>query len=84
MISPSAKRGRMVCSTIVGARGLVEQRLGARVHLGVLQIVDDFADLLADGGSTGLAGGENGIAHLAQVFDEIGDVGGLTGAFRAF
>jgi len=68
----------------LGARRLVEQRLGARMHLHVLQVVDHFPDLLADGRAARLARGKNGVSLLAQELDEMGNVRGLAGAFGAF
>jgi hypothetical protein len=54
------------------------------VHFSILQIVDHFTDLLADRSPARFAGGENGVALLAQVFDKVRDVRGLAGAFGAF
>jgi hypothetical protein len=40
--------------------------------------------LLADGGAAWFAGREDSMSLLAQVFDEIGDVGCFARAFGAF
>ena len=68
----------------LGARSLVEQRLGAGVHFGVLQAVENLAHLLADGGAARFTGGEDGEALFAQEFHQGRDVGGLAGAFGSF
>jgi len=44
---------------------------------------DDIADLLADLGAAGLAGGNDRAADLLQVLGEVGDLRGLAAAFGA-
>jgi len=50
---------------MLGARRLEEQRLGARVHGGIFEIVDHGADLLANWRSPRVARGQHIIAQLA-------------------
>ena len=61
----------------LGARGLVEESLGARMHLHVFQIMDHFPNLLANGRAAWLARGEYDMSLLAEVFHEVRDVRGL-------
>jgi len=54
------------------------------MHLRILQIMQNVAYLLADGCAPRLARGEYGMSLFTAVFRELGEMGCLAGAFRAF
>ena len=79
------KRGRDDLAHQLRAGGGEEQQLGLGTHLVALGVVDDdVADLLADLGAAGLAGGDDVLAGLLQMGREQGNLGGFAAAFGAF
>ncbi len=69
----------------LGAAGGEEEEFGLRHEIVAFRrMLEEMADRLAGGGSSGLADQERFMARLAEMIGEEGNLGGFPAAFRAF
>ena len=81
---PGIERGPNHLVHVLRAAGEVEQQFGARLNIGARGIEQDFADLLADGGSAGLDRFDHVLPMVAQPLGEHAELRGLAATVDAF